>query len=154
MGYSALPTITENLHTLQNLLTNTPPSSKRQRLHLLLLIKSQQVTSRAAAARHLACHRNTIATWLERYRSGGLDKLLIDKPLGRPPGQRLLEPHVLQALQERLNTAKGFASYVAIQDWLFERYGLKIAYKSLHKLVRYRLQAKLKQPQPSHPQKR
>src|SRR3712207_9019145 len=43
--------------------------SKRQpRLHLLGLLKSGQVTSRAQAAAHLALHRNTVAAWLRRYR--------------------------------------------------------------------------------------
>jgi len=55
-----------------------------------------------------------------------------------------------QALRQRLAHPDGFASYKAIWQWLQRDYGLSIAYKTVHKLVRYRLRAKLKVPRKSH----
>jgi transposase len=73
--------------------------------------------------------------------------LTIAKAPGQPP---LLSPAIRQALRERLAQPDGFASYKAIWQWLQHEYGLSIAYKTVHKLVRYHLHAKLKVPRKSH----
>jgi hypothetical protein len=52
-----------------------------------------------------------------------------------------------------LATPSGFASYVALQQWLREEYGLEVSYKTLHGIVRYQLKAKLKRPRPRHAKK-
>jgi transposase len=73
--------------------------------------------------------------------------LTIAKAPGQPP---LLSPAIRQALRERLAQPDGFASYKAIWQWLQHEYGLSIAYKTVHKLVRYHLHATLKVPRKSH----
>jgi transposase len=98
-------------------------------------------------------HRNTVATWLQRYRDGGLDALLTYKEPGAPAGQKSLPPAVFEQLQARLNTPTGFASYLAIQQWLHDEYGITLGYKTVHGIVRYQLQAKLKRPRPRHAKK-
>ena len=151
--YQPLPSITEDLDTLEDRLRRERDPKRKPRLHLLVLIKSGQVTSRRQAATHLALHRNTVAAWLHRYRAGGLEALLTYKEAGAPAGQKTLPPAVLAQLQARLATSSGFASYVELQQWLREEFGLDVPYTTLHGIVRYQLKAKLKRPRPSQAQK-
>lgn len=153
MSYQPLPSIDEDLDTLRERLRHTRDGDLHERLHLLVLIKTEAVHCRQEAADHLAHHRNTIGRWLAAYQRGGLDALLTQKPLGKPPGQRTLAEPVLEALQQRLATPEGFASYVEVQQWLRDEFDLAVPYKTVHKLVRYDLNAKLKRPRPEHPKK-
>ena len=151
--YQPLPDITEDLDTLQERLRSERDAQLRPRLHLLVLLKSGQVTTRRQAAAHLAVHRNTIALWLRTYRAGGLTALLTYKEAGAPSGQKSLPAAVFEHLQTRLATARGFASYIEIQQWLREAFGLEVPYKTLYGIVRYQLKAKLKRPRPRHAKK-
>jgi transposase len=151
--YQPLPTITEDLDTLEDRLRRERDPKRKPRLHLLVLIKSGQVTSRGQAAAHLALHRKTVAGWLRRYRDGGLEALLTDKEAGAPAGQKTLPPAVCAPLKARLATSPGFASYLAVQRWLSDAFALEVPYKTLHGIVHYQLKAKLKRPRPSHAKK-
>ena len=75
------------------------------------------------------------------------------KEAGAPAGQKSLPTAVFTQLQARLATASGFASYVAIQQWLREELGLEVPYKTLHGIVHDQLKARLKRPRPSHAKK-
>jgi transposase len=152
--YQSLPSITEDLETLEDRLRRERDPKRKARLHLLVLLKSGQVTSRGQAATHLALHRNTVAAWLRCYRNGGLKALLTYKEAGAPAGQKTLPPPVFAQLQARLATSSGVASYVELQQWLREEFGLAVPYTTLHGIVRYQLQAKLKRPRPSHAKKK
>ena len=151
--YQPLPPITQDLETLEDRLHHERDPKRKPRLHLLVLLKSGQVTSRGQAAAHLALHRNTVAAWLRRYRDGGLEALLTYKEAGAPTGQKTLPPAVFEQLQGRLATSSGFASYVELQQWLRVECGLEVPYTTLHGIVRYQLKAKLKRPRPSHGKK-
>src|ERR671939_1099397 len=151
--YQPLPPITEDLAILEERLRRERDPKRKPRLHLLVLLKSRQVTSRGQAAAHLAVHRNTVAAWLRRYSDGGLEALLTYKEAGAPAGQKTLPPAVFEQLQARLATSSGFASYVELQRWLREEFGLDVPYTTLHGIVRYQLKAKLKRPRPSHGKK-
>src|ERR671939_2045321 len=151
--YQSLPPILEDLDTLRARLQRERDPKRKPRLHLLVLLKSGQVTSRGQAAAHLALHRNTVPTWLRRYRDGGLDALLTYKEAGAPAGQKTLPPAVFEQLKTRLATPTGFASYLDVQRWLREAFALEVPYKTLHGIVHYQLKAKLKRPRPSHAKK-
>ena len=101
-----------------------------------MLIRSGQVRSRSQAAGHLAIHRHTIRHWLDTYQEGGIEALLAVKKTGPATGQRTLPETVYQALQKRLDEPTGFASYVEVQQWLYDEYGLEGPYKSVYNLVR------------------
>ena len=152
--YQSLPTITEDLDILQVRLRSERDAQLRPRLHLLVLLKSGQITTRRQAAAHLAVHRNTVALWLRTYRVGGLPALVTYKEPGAPAGQKTLPPAVFAQLQARLATTTGFASYVAIQPWLRATFALVVPYQTLHGIVRYQRKAKLKRPRPSHAKKK
>jgi transposase len=151
--YQPLPTIAEDLDFLQTRLRSERDARLRPRLHLLVLLKSGQVTSRRQAAAHLAVHRNTITGWLRRYQHGGLEALLTYKEPGAPAGQKTLPPTVFVQLQARLASATGFTSYVEIQHWLREEFSLAVPYQTLHGIGHYQLKAKLKRPRPRHGKK-
>jgi transposase len=151
--YQPFPTITEDLETLQDRLRRERNPKLKPRLHLLVLLKSGQVTTRGQAAAHLALHRNTVGTWLRAYREGGLATVLTYKEPGAPAGQKSLPPAVFDRLKERLNTPTGFASYLEVQQWLRNEYGIVLGYKTVHGIVHYQLGAKLKRPRPRHAKK-
>lgn len=150
-----IPSITESLPELERLLRRQSQAERKRRLHLLVLLKSEQVSTIQAAADHLALHRNTVRTWLQRYVAGGLPALLHrQKPGPKVGAQRTLPPAALAALKRRLADPAGIASYVELQSWLARTFEIEVPYATLHKLVRYRLGAKLKRPRPRHAKKK
>lgn len=99
----------------------------------------------------MAVHRHTIQTWLKLYEAGGRRALLTIK---KAPGKRpSLTPGILTQLQARLSRHQGFSSYGEIRQYLARVHKIALAYSTVHKLVRYRLQAKPKAPRRSHPKK-
>jgi transposase len=146
-----LPPLHHSREDLQRRLKAERDVQKRQRLQALYLLASGQAKTRGAAAEALAVHRHSVGAWLAAYERGGLEALL---SLKKPPGKRpLASPEVIEALQERLQQPRGFASYGEIQTYLQQEHHVSMAYSSVHALVRYRLRAKPKSPRPSHPKK-
>ncbi len=148
-----LPPINEPLEALQTQLRKEKRAQPKRRLHMLVLFKTGQAPTRKAAADHLAVHRNTIAEWINTYQNGGLQALLEDQKRGPNSGQRTLSAPALEALKARLDTTDGFGSYGEIETWLQEEFGIKAKYKTLHRIVRYQLGAKLKVGRRSHVKK-
>jgi transposase len=144
----AIPPIHETPEELKQLLHREQDPQQKPRVHALYLLQSRQAHTRRQVGQLLGVHRKTIGHWLAAYATGGLTQLLtIAKAPGKAP---LLAPIIQQALQERLAQPQGFAGYKAIWQWLRHEYGVPIAYKTMHKLVRYHLRAKLKVPTKSH----
>ena len=148
-----IPNIKEPLDELYSRLHNERKATAKRRIHMLVLIKEGKRRTRKAVAKYLAVHRNTIRDWLSKYESGGLTALLQMKSPGAPSGQRSLPKNVLAALDERLKDNTGFGSYIELQIWLKETHDVTIKYKTLHRIVRYQLQAKPKIPRRSHEKK-
>lgn len=150
---TTLPEIHEPLDELERRLRAERNAQLKSRLHLLVLIASNQVSSRHEAAQHLALHRNTVCRWLRVYQREGLAGLLTLGEPGAPSGSARLTPVIAEALQQRLNDPSGFARYGEVQRWLDEEYDQQIPYSTVHRWVRYDLKAKLKRPRPQHPKK-
>jgi transposase len=143
-----VPRITQPPEELKRLLTAETDVQKHQRLQALYLLQTQQARTRQQVAQRLGVHRNTVRRWLAAYARGGIPQLLtIAKAPGKSP---LLSEAAQQALRERLAQPQGFASYKAIWQGLRQEYHVPSAYKTVHKLVRYRLHAKLKGPRKAH----
>lgn len=147
------PAITESSEELDRLLKAERNAQVRRRLHLLLLIRSGQVESRMAAAEHLAVHRNTIRAWLLLYEGGGLERLKEIKQGTPPAEQKSLPEPIYEALQARLKEDGFPDGYIQAQRWLKDEFELEIPYKTIHKIIHYRLKAKLKRARPSHVKK-
>jgi len=148
-----IPEISEPAQQLERLVRKERDAQVQRRYHMLYLLKTGEAKSRSAAARHLGVHRNTIASWLDLYEEGGLQKLQEIGEPGPEPGQQSIPSSVMEALKDRLAEPEGFGSYKDIQQWLAEEQDLELCYSTVHGIVRYELGAKLKSPRPSHPKK-
>jgi transposase len=143
-----IPPILETPEELKQLLSAEQDVQKHQRLQALYLLQTQQAHTRGQVARLLGVHRDTVGRWLAAYARGGVPRMLtIAKAPGKPAR---LSAAMQQGLRARLAQSQGFASYKAIWQWLGQEYGVSIAYKTVHKFVRYTLRAKLKVPRKSH----
>jgi transposase len=143
-----IPPIHETPVELKALLSAEHDAQTHQRVQALDLLQTQQARTRRQVAHQLGVSRDTVGRWLAAYATGGLLQMLT---IARAPGKTsLLSPEVPQALRQRLAQPNGFASDKAIWQWLRQEYGLAIAYKTVHKFVRYTLHAKLKVPPKSH----
>ncbi len=138
--------IQESEDDLKQLLRQQRTASGKERVQLLYLLKSGQAKTVQDAAPILGRNRVTLQKWLRHYRKGGLTRLLEKKARsGRP---RTIPAWAEAALQKRLQEPQGFDSYQAICDWLEMHLGIQAAYKTVHQLVHYRLQASPKVPRP------
>lgn len=121
-------------------------ASSKERLQMLYLLKSGQVSSRKELASLLGRNQARITRWLRKYKEQGLKGLLEVK---FPPGKvGIGRGLALERLKQRLQEVEGFHSYGQIQQWIQKELGLVIAYKTVYQLVRYELGAKLKVPRP------
>lgn len=148
-----LPEISESTEKLEELVHKERDAQIQRRFHMLLLLKTGEAKSRSGAARQLGVHRNTIANWLDLYEEGGIEKLQEIGEPGPEPGQQSIPSGVVEQLKKRLSEPKGFGSYKEIQQWLADRHDLALPYTTVHRIVRYDLEAKPKVPRPSHPKK-
>lgn len=153
MSQRDFPPIKESAEQLKDLLTYEASAKRRNRLHLLFLIRAGQVQSREEAAARLLVHRNSVRGWLEAYKAGGLEQMLRIGKTGPKPVQKSLPTPVFNALEKRVE-GEGFSGYTHAQEWLRTEYGRDLPYSTVHKLVRYRLGAKLKRARPRHQKKR
>lgn len=154
MARSIQLTIHESQQELEHHLSNQRSATGKERVQMLYWLKVGIAKNRQELAQLLHRNEATISRWLVRYRCGGLAKLLKVK---RAPGNPVKIPHeAVERLQQRLSQPEGFHSYGEVHKWLEKECGVKAAYKTVHKLVRYKLQAKLKVPRPrsikQHPQ--
>ena len=148
-----IPNISETLDELNTKVNKERKPDVKRRIHMLFLIKSNEISTRKELANRIKVHRNTIGNWLSIYQSGGFDELLKMKTSGPSHGQHSLPENILSALEERLKEPSGFSSYIELHTWLEKNYGITIKYRTLHQIVRYGLKAKLKAPRKSHVKK-
>lgn len=148
MGRSLKINITETTNELSLILTRLKTARNLPRVQMLYWLKTGQVSTRKELVKLTRKHEATITRWLNLYRKGGLNQLLEIK---KAPGKSaLISGKPLEALQEKLSEPTGFNSYGEVQTWLQQKYGIRAAYQTVHKTVKYKLGAKLKTPRPSH----
>ena len=146
-----IPEIQQSISELEQLLKAEKRTRRRERLQMLYLLKTGQAKSRRSVARMLSVHRTTVSRWLNVYEKEGLSGLLSIKT--RPNNKLSIPPDILHKLEEELKSPKGFSSYRAIQNWLNNEFSLSVPYKTVHRIVRYYLGAKLKVGRKSHVKK-
>lgn len=138
--------IRESAEELKALLSSQTNARKRDRVRALYLRQTGQAQTRRELAALLGCNESTIYRWFCIYQTEGLAGLLqIKTPPGKPSK---LPATALEGLRLRLQERSGFRSYGEIQDWLAQQYGVTAAYATVHGIVRYQLQSKLKAPRP------
>lgn len=138
--------IIESAENLKALLSDQTRARQRDRVRALYLRKTGRVQTRRELAGLLGCKESTIYRWFCTYQREGLEGLLqIKTSPGKPS---LLPPDVLEKLRQRLTEREGFRSYGEIQQWLQQECNVQAAYATVHGIVRYKLQSKLKVPRP------
>ena len=147
-----VPEITESVEDLKRLLRQAKKKHEVQRLNVLYLLKSRQAKNRLQVAKILGVDRGSVGTWLAAYETGGLQHLL---KRGYAPGRvPILTEAQQEVLRKALETPEGFHSYVQIQEYIAETFGVKMNYKAVYAMVHDKWGAKLKVPRPSHEKKR
>ena len=147
-----IPPIHQSADELKQRFKEASHPATQQRLHALYLLASGQARSRQEVATLLGVDRNTVGRWLVTYERGGLSALLdVYIPAGK---RKPLTPEQIVQLQQALAQPQGFVSYGAIRQWLADTFAVHLTYNAVHKLVRYKLRAKLKVPRSSHIKKR
>jgi transposase len=138
--------VKETTEELRHRLKRAISVHNQERLQMLYWIKTRTVSTRAELAERLERNESTIYRWLKRYQQGGIEALLTVKTA---PGKvSLIPPVVLEQLKQRLAQPQGFNSYGQIQQWLEAKFGVVVAYRTVHQTVRYKLNALLKVPRP------
>lgn len=138
--------ILESADDLYQQLQKASHTIQRSKLQILWWLKTNKVHSVAQLSEWSGYHRTCISRWLSCYRRQGLSTMLaIKRSSGRPS---VMPTKIKEKLQDKLNTETGFSSYKEIQAWLATEHGLNLEYKTVHKIVRYDLKAKLKRPRP------
>lgn len=123
--------------------------NRKDKLKLLKMISTNEIKMIKEAVEKLDRGSGTISIWLDKYRKGGLKRLLASKKVGRPKGSfKYLNKEQISKLKEALNNEQGFRSYKEIQVWVKKEFNVKIPYTTLWNLVRKNLKAKLKVPRP------
>ncbi len=138
--------ITESAEELKAVLSSQTNARLRDRVRALYLRRTGRAQNRRELAALLGCNESTIYRWFCTYQSVGLAGLLQIKASPGKPSK--LAPIVLEALRERLRERQGFRSYGEIQQWLAQDHNCDAAYQTVHGIVRYKLQSKLKAPRP------
>lgn len=134
---------------LRDLIKRESNSVSRDKLTSLLYIKLNKVTEINELSDLLNRHRNTIARWLDNYRTGGLKSVLQIKQRDKfEPA--IINGNNLEKLIAKLSDPEGFNSYYEIQDWLKQECDLDVKYATIHHTVRYKLKAKLKVARPTN----
>ena len=139
----------ESLDELVQQLRQAETARDKERLQVLYWLKQDNAPTISAIAQAIGKHRNTVGTWLLKYREGGIKAMLEHKP---SPGRvRIIPKWAEEALAKRLAEPEhGFASYGAVQQWLAQKLGVQAEYHAVYQMTRYRLKAKLKVARPQN----
>ena len=146
-----VPEITESAEDLKGLLRQAKKKHEIQRLNALYLLKSKQAKNRIQVAEALGVDRTSVGSWLAAYEAGGLKQLL---ERGYAPGRTpLLTVEQQEVLRKVLENPEGFQSYIQIQAYIAETFGVQMNYKAVYAMVHDKWGAKLKVSRKSHVKK-
>lgn len=138
--------ISESEAELKELLRQEKTGSGKERIQVLYLLKTKKAKTVTEAAETIGRNRVTVQDWLGKYRQGGMGEILSKQvSTGRP---RQVPQWAEKALEKRLKENQGFDSYGEICEWLEQKIGREAKYKTVHKLVYYKLKASPKIARP------
>ena len=146
-----VPDITESAEDLKALLRKSTQKHQIQRLSALYLLQSGKAKNRTQVAELLSVHRISVGHWLETYETEGLEKLL--KRRYAPGHLPLLTEEQRDVLRAELQKPEGFSSYVQIQQYITDTFGVEMKDKAVYALVHDKWGSKLKVPRKSYVKK-
>ena len=143
-------TVKESIPELRILQKKNP--GKYKALQMLVLLKQKGVLSKQSLALMTGASDKSIHIWRTKYRSGGITSLLEDNRGGQK--KAAITEKIHQQLSTRLHHPKqGFRSFIEIQQWLSEEFGVAMNYHAVNKYVKRKFGARLKVSRKSHVQK-
>jgi len=122
---------------------------RKERIHVLYWLKSGQITTIGEAALRIGRNRSTVSQWLAKYESGGIEELQNMRKAPGKPSQ--ITGAAFEALKDRVNSSKGFNSYIEIQLWLKTTFDLEVSYDTVFYVCSKKLKTSSKVPRPSNP---
>ena len=138
--------VKESVKDLKSIQKQKP--SYYSRIQMLLLIKEGKFVTKDALSEALQVSTQSVHIWRTKYNAGGIDRLLEDKRGGKPA--QITAP-IHERLSTRLNSSKeGFKSFVEIQHWLQENFGIEMKYQALNKYIKLKFGARPKVARKSH----
>lgn len=96
---------------------------EKERLLLLWWIKTGQ---HQQLSQRLGRDGSTVTRWLQKYRQGGLEKLLEVKT--SPGATPKITTEMRSQLEEKFECPQGFGSYQEIVEWLKQEWNVEIKY--------------------------
>lgn len=138
--------IQETVAELQDLLARQRTVAAKERVQLLYLLKTGHGQTISQTAQMIGRNRVTLHKWIRQYKTGGIEGLL--KQQSSPGRPRTIPSWAEKALDKRLQSPQGFNGYQEIVEWLEHSLGVNSCYKTVHKLVYYRLESCPKVPSP------
>jgi len=141
--------IKESLFELKKLRTKQTTLSNQKRINCLIHLKTKRFSTRQKLANHLGIHVRTQERWLLKYINGGLESLIADRPSSRV--SKIITPEIHEALEFKLsNSSSPLLGYWDAQQWVEDKFEVKIKYHWLRKYLITHFGTKLKSPRKSH----
>lgn len=123
--------------------------TKFKALQMLMILKKQPQVRKVDLALQLGVSDKSIQVWRHKYLKAGIGALLEDKRGGKKPAA--IQKATYDKLSDRLNDPKGgFRSFVEIQQWLSDEFGIVMEYHAVNKYVKRKFGARLKVSRKSH----
>jgi len=142
--------VKESLQELRLMQRQHP--GKHKSLQMLIILKKQGPLSKDRLSTLTGTSDKSIHIWRKRYISGGIGQLLQERRGGKRPGK--ISGAVHEKLAKRLHSPKeGLRSFIEIQQWLLQEFGIEMQYHAVNKYVKRRFGARLKVSRKSHVQK-
>jgi transposase len=139
--------VTESNSFLRQLQKKHP--SRYKPLQMLLLIKEHGPMSQYLLADMLVAGHSSVMRWRRMYKQSGLTALLKENRGGNKAAA--IDEKVHQQLSQRLhNPQEGFRSFVELQQWLLDEFGVEMNYHAVNKYVKRKFGARLKVSHKSH----
>ncbi len=152
MGKKAELEIKEDLKELRSLSKSQKSLQKQKRIVALLRIKASKDETRQDLSNYLGVHIRTLERWVNRYKTGGIEGLLSDKP--RRIGSKIISEEIHAGLAKRVNDPKNsFKGYWDAQQWIKREYGIEVKYQRVREYLIQHFGTKVKSPRKSHIQK-
>ena len=149
MGKKAELEIKETVEELKQIYRKTKNIKSKQRIKCLLLIKTGEFSTRQSIADYLHVHIRTMERWINKYKSKGLEYMIIDK--AKKKGSKIITPQIHEGLAKRVNDPHNpFLGYWDAQNWVKATYGIDVKYHRIREYLIQHFKTKIKSPRKTH----
>ncbi len=137
----SIPEIKESSEELEKLLKEEKSPRLKQRLRMLLMLKTGEAQGVQEAANKLFVNQSSVSEWLDKYEAGGLSGMLEVKK--HPKRESSIPADILSELKAKLQgNHHEFRNYHDICDWLKKEFNLDIPYHTLYGIIHTQLRIK------------